>query len=190
MPADAKVRSLLDSADLPDIRKKLVVYAELVARKHFIKRDIESLPDGRQVEDFVDDAIALVYSGKRRWNPDQVPDLLFYLKGVIDSLVSHFFESPANERRDYSRPRETEEDPIETVPEVTKTPTSDSDYKEFVEYLHKVVEGNPIMENIVACIEAGISKRAEIIEYTGYTPNVVDYNLDKIRKLVNDYKNL
>lgn len=54
------------------------------------------LPGGETVDSIVSKAIEKLFSGQRQWDPEREPDIRKYLKGVIDSLLSHLAESQEN----------------------------------------------------------------------------------------------
>jgi hypothetical protein len=76
---------------------ELVCYAKRKSRKHY-RTGGDLLPNGDSFESLVNTAIQKLYSGERDWNPDQRPDLLIHLKGIVRSLLSHSVESFDNRR--------------------------------------------------------------------------------------------
>lgn len=105
---DPDVQERLAGADWDRISLRLVDYALFkVRRLKWRTGDRESLPEGKTAEDLACEAIEKVLSGDRRWDPDACPDLVEYLKGVVDSLVSHLVIS--EEHRRVRRMPQTEE---------------------------------------------------------------------------------
>jgi hypothetical protein len=77
---------------------ELVRYAKRRSRRHFYRTGGDLLPNGDSLESLANTAIQKLYSGQRDWNPDQRPDLLTHLKGIVRSLLSHSVESFDNRR--------------------------------------------------------------------------------------------
>jgi len=91
----------LKESDWSDILPRLVLYAEFkVRRLYWRTKEKNTLPDGSTAEDLAHQAIELVFSGDRRWAPDKNPDILLYLKSVVDSLVSHSVHSYEHRYKD------------------------------------------------------------------------------------------
>jgi hypothetical protein len=87
---DPDVQERLAGADWDRITLLLVDYAtSKVRRLKWRTGDRESLPEGKTPEDLAYEAIEKVLSGDRKWDPAGCPDFVEYLKGVVDSLVSH-----------------------------------------------------------------------------------------------------
>jgi DNA-directed RNA polymerase specialized sigma24 family protein len=53
-------------------------------------------PGGIEGQDLAAEAITDLLEGKRSWDQSEEPDLLRFLKGVVDSKVSHLVESIEN----------------------------------------------------------------------------------------------
>lgn len=92
---DPNIRRMLEEADWKKIVIRLMSYTlrrvkQLGWRQH--SRGA-ILPRGKTIEDIVFDAIAKVWDGQRVWNPKKVPDLLYFLCGVVKSDLGHLAES-------------------------------------------------------------------------------------------------
>lgn len=195
---DDRVFNLLQQADWPRIALELTDYASTkVQRLQWRTGSGGGLPQGKTPEDLAYDAIGKVLSGDRRWDPDQNPDLLGYLKAVVDSLVSHLVESEEHMR--VRRLPQTEEgaelegvlqvaDPespaARYLPRRPATPEEDLLAKESEEAvvgeIFKAVQGDPELEGLVAAMMEGYTKPAEIAQAKGMKTERV-YQL--IRKL-------
>ncbi len=187
MALDPKTRSALLAANWPEIIEKLTVHATFAVKKHFLKREIDSLPDGQQVKDFVQDAIDRVFSGERKWDPSKVPDLLHYMKWVFNSEVNHYFKSASSERREYVRSEDPDDDPLDQMADATSSTMTDLDEEELKTYLRAKARGNEIAELIAYCLEEGFSKPVAIAETIRSTPEAVSAGLRKIRKWTEEY---
>jgi hypothetical protein len=89
----------LSPDELEDITVRLTNYAAWkVKRLNWQTDSSESLPTGIEPTDLASEAIMKLWSGQRRWNPQnpewELRHLLTWLKGVVDSLVSHLGQSP------------------------------------------------------------------------------------------------
>jgi hypothetical protein len=102
------VQDRMAGEDWERITLLLVDYALFkVRRLKWRTGDQESLPEGKTAEDLAYEAIEKVLSGARKWDPATCPELVGYLKGVVDSLVSHLVIS--EEHRRVRRMPQTEE---------------------------------------------------------------------------------
>jgi SepF-like predicted cell division protein (DUF552 family) len=81
---EPEIIEALRSQNWEEIAIRLLVYT----RGLFSWKGISRLPKGYSAEDVVNDAVKLIYSGKRAWNPQKHPDLLIHLKWVVKSLLS------------------------------------------------------------------------------------------------------
>lgn len=81
----------LRKQDWPAIMVKL--YAHSLFRLNWFGIKSEMRLKGMEYKDFAHEAVTLVFEGKRKWNPIQHPDLIKYLKEVINSLISNLLKS-------------------------------------------------------------------------------------------------
>jgi hypothetical protein len=139
------------------------------------------LPYGEMTESIVSKAFCLWLSGRRRWNRAEYADLESFLKGVIDSLLSHSANSFDNQHIETA----------ETPHHVSKaTPESELLEKERLnEADHTLAEiirrshDDPIVLEIIDAIRAGAATRRAIISATRRTPEAVDNGLKRLRRL-------
>lgn len=80
---DSDVVKRLYEADWDMLVPKLVRHA-----KFNIYDPSRLLPGGQSAEDIVQEAVAKVISGERKWDPVKHPDLEAHLKSIIDSMLS------------------------------------------------------------------------------------------------------
>ena len=88
---------------------QLAIYAKRKSRMYFYRTGQDLLPNGASVESLANAAILKVYSGERNWDPDEKPDLLIHLKGIVKSLLWHLVRSLDNQRL-VAEPEEPEGD--------------------------------------------------------------------------------
>jgi hypothetical protein len=102
--------TLLNQADWKRIQLKLLEYACFKIGRLKWRTGQGILPKGIAPEDIVVGAIQKTYEGAtthetgpgiRRWNPDTAPDLLDYLKAVVDSDVNHLVSSEEHRLTNY-----------------------------------------------------------------------------------------
>jgi DNA-directed RNA polymerase specialized sigma24 family protein len=92
----AEVFRKLQEADWRAIGTQVTAHATWKAQNFAWRTgDHEDLALGLQAIDIAQTAIKKVLTGERAWNPER-GDLLSYLKGVVDSLVSHMANSMDN----------------------------------------------------------------------------------------------
>jgi len=93
---DSTLRTLIDTQDWPSIMVKL--YAHAIFRLKWFGIKAETRLQGKEYKDFAHDAVILVYEGKRNWDPKTHPDIVKYLKQVINSLLSNLLKSDEAKR--------------------------------------------------------------------------------------------
>src|SRR5215470_8214777 len=104
MVGDNEVRRIVES--LSELEWKLLTvqlgrYALFKSRRFYWRTGKSGeLPYGEVTESIVSKAFCLWLSGRRRWNRSEYADLESFLKGVIDSLLSHSSRSSDNRRLD------------------------------------------------------------------------------------------
>jgi hypothetical protein len=81
----------LRSQDWEDIIPKL--YSHTIYRMKWFGLTSELRLKGHEFKDLAHEAITLVFEGKRKWNLSKNPDLLEYLKNVINSLIWNLMAS-------------------------------------------------------------------------------------------------
>jgi len=149
------------------------------------------LPAGREAEDVVYEAIEKVYGGQRVWDPAAKPDLVQYLKDVIESDVHHLAtgfenrgvltESALGERLVDGEP----EPFLQAQPAAGPSPAeaaergeTDREAKAFAEAFLATLGDEPGMATVVQCIFDGLVKPAEIAGRTGMAADDI-YNMRK-----------
>lgn len=135
-------------------------------------------PGGLEAQDIVNRAIEKVLTGERNWNPDTHPDLIYYLKGVIDSDLNHLAESKENRLLrsesvlsdaldcDEDAPKTGYFDKLSTsIPhpeEILIQKELEKKSDEFLWKLYDFLNDDFLLQKIVECIIDGIDKPSDI----------------------------
>jgi hypothetical protein len=180
---DTETLGTLNSQDWDKIIDELTLHAIFKVKKSFWRSGTRDLPKGEQIEDIVYNAIDMVYSGERKWDPGRNTDILQYLKGVVDSQVSHLLESAEHLSREYLNELQGgKENPIELAVDPAQDPLSEVIASQMKDYLWECAKGDEEMELVLCCIDEGISNRSEISDTLEMPLNTVDNALKRIRR--------
>lgn len=96
---DKKTRDLIEKADWKCISSELAEYALYKARRIYWRSDrYRNLSRGKTSEDIAYEAIQRTLSGDRSWDPEKDPDIIIFLKSVVDSLMYHLIHSQNHKR--------------------------------------------------------------------------------------------
>lgn len=88
---------LSDPKQLRGLSLRLLAFARRRANvKHWWLGRADALSKGRTVEDVVCEAMASLFGGSRRWDPQVQPDPWEHLKGVVNSLLSNLVRGKEN----------------------------------------------------------------------------------------------
>jgi len=169
---DKKVRDLIETLDWKRISLQLEEYALYKARRLYWKSGYRDLPQGKTPEDIAHEAIEKTLSGERNWNPEKNPDILSFLKSVVDSLISHLVKSP-NHKRLQPLPEDEDgnirEDIIqEWNPNISLNPEEQVLEKEredrIVGLMFELADRDPDLKLIIDAMMEGYTKAKEIAE--------------------------
>lgn len=178
----------LRTQDWKTIIARLTLHVVFRTRRLYKKIGPSGLPGGRESKDIALEAIKLVYDGERRWNSSTAPDLLEYLKGVVDSIISHLIESKDYQLRDSDPPADIEENPAKTFDtQLPTTPDEEVIAKDLLEYLRKNIKGDETCELVLYCIEEGLSKTQDIAETMRLQVGDVNNAKRRLRRLKEKY---
>lgn len=90
----------LSQQNWDEILLKLINYARMkVAKLRWKTRSQDVLAGGCAADDLACNAIELFINCTRQWNNMRYPDLLEFLKSIVDSLISNLVNSADNIRR-------------------------------------------------------------------------------------------
>jgi len=170
-------------ADWEAIGKALTAHAIRQAGKYLWRsKTPHDLAKGFSPEEVAQEAIRRVWDFERRWNPEKNPDLLEYLKSVVDSIIwallysddhlktRHFpTDDAGKELRDEVIAAAQENDPTGELPLTSSSPDPESKFIEFEEEtaaemlldrLYDLTSEDPEIQKIIECKMDGLKPRA------------------------------
>lgn len=129
-------------------------------------------PGGSSPQDVALEAIVSTISGDRTYNRDRYPDFAEFLRSVVDSMISHMVEK-ANLQRTGRIPVVRDAESQETVevdlPGDAPDPSDVVVSREVIELARAAIEADaekdPLVLQMFECLEADITKPAEIAEF-------------------------
>lgn len=167
--ADEATLEQLNQMDWPLLSRQLALYASKRATLLYWGREGHPgrLPKGYQARELVTEAIMRLYRGTRRWDPDQDPDLLDYLRGVVDSLLSSLVRS-----RDHRVSKErVDVDEVDLPDDGRPTPEDNLLHAERLEIENRVLDGlltltkkDPLVADLLDHLYAGEGRPRVIAE--------------------------
>jgi len=130
------------------------------------------LPGGKEVADIVQEALDDVLLGRRTWNPEKHPDLLDFMRSVVNSKISHLLTGSEN-LSDELATAATHEDGTDhfdtlqskntaTAADQLKTKEDEERNYDLIFRFYDFVAGDPLVHGLVGCTIEGVTKRAEI----------------------------
>lgn len=190
-----KILTILADQPWEEITARLTYYALRESKRLYWQGILNgAFPGGLESKDIVAIAIEKVLKGERNWNPDTHPNLLYYLKGVIDSDLNHLAESEENR---VLRSESVLSDAVDCNEDAPKTGYFDKlatsmphpeevfiqkelekKSDEFLWGLYDFLNDTPVLQKIVECIIDGIDKPSDIAGTLGMPVKDI-YNLKK-----------
>lgn len=157
---DPEVIERLNDQDWEDLYEDLVAYATIRVQELSWERGPGALPEGREPEDFVEEAIESLYTGRRTWNYEEYPDLKSVLTGIIDSLVSNLVTSA-----EHRRSKDVEPSDLETFYEAITSEKPDGEVRgeDIEERMRRAVADDAELELVFEAMLEGYDS-AEIEE--------------------------
>jgi hypothetical protein len=151
-------------------------------------------PGGVEAADFASKAMELVILGQRAWDRSAYPDFAKFMKSVIDSRISSLVRSIENRTtRRIGRPGASDEgaaayefsgydeEPIEL--DIQR-----EDAEAFRAAVIKALDGDEQAFQVFECLEADITKPAEIAEYLGVPVKEINNVQKRLRRKLNDLR--
>ncbi len=181
-----EVFDILYSMDWESLIPELTAYTVWLTRCYHFPDKCIILPKGKSVDDLVLDAITLVFTGVRKWNPEMI-DIKTCLKGVIRSLHSHLYDCPEYIWRDYHDPSDDDFFQSRIFPLITSTETPEQKLyvEQFKEYL-KQSAWDEISKQIIDCLLREMSRK-EIIAELNLRPGTYSMYIKKIRIIAEEF---
>lgn len=132
-------------------------------------------PGGIEPGDLVQEALVDLLTGKRKRDSKKYPDLLQFLKSVIDSKVNHLAESLENKttRRlegGFSGSQTCQAqayDPADCTPNPSEIVTDAESAQRFQAAVLAAIGDDPEAKTVLDLVEAGLEKPADIAEELG-----------------------
>lgn len=199
----AEVFRKLQESDWKAIGKELVAYAIWKAQNFAWRTgNDDDLAQGFQAEDVARQAIEKVFAGKRAWDPAR-GDLLPYLKGVVDSLMSHMADSLDNtiqarlaedeegkELLDHAEFHAARNDNFGLLSAHQRSRGTNSDVEnERVAKLFAAVQGeDDLMAVLDVVMSSGETKPAQIAAELGIEVTEVNNRLKRLRRVAMNIK--
>ncbi len=157
---------------------RLLAHARARVRERFWAGVIAGpMPGGLQAEDMVNIAVEKFLGGKRQWNPTFQPDLEDFLRGIIDSEISHLAEGWENR---HIRPEaailgdEKEIGGLADIPgdmiNVEEELANRQEYvraEAFASGFIATLSDEPLLQRVAGCIVDGLCKPAVIAAELG-----------------------
>ena len=187
-PIPSDVRRVADRMSDDDWRRLILQLGRYALHKsrRFYWRTGNSgeLPCGEVTESIVSKALVLWLTGRRRWNPSEYGDLREFLQGVIDSLLSHFANGYDNRKFEVQTSKFENEHASPGA-----TPESELLARERVSEAEQTLAGiivqsrqDPVVIEIIDAVRNGALTRRDIVRATGYSPDVIDNGLKRLRR--------
>ncbi len=182
---DGETRTLLDTQDWKGIAATLLDYAIFKVSASFFRSGRRNLPGGNEIKDVVAGAIESVLCGARKWDPAKQPDIVEYLKAVVDSRVSHLITSYEHIHRQHESGGLDESDGSDIMTsqvDASQDPLSEVIASEQWECLKRVAVDDEEMQMVIYCFEEGVVGRSEIAASLSWDLSCVDNTLKRIRR--------
>lgn len=168
---------------------RLTTYAERkYTRLGWFKNGQYRSPSGQGPDDVAAEAIVRLIEGRRNYDEQKHPDLLVYLRSVVDSIVSHVIES-ADFKKRKSMPHVVVEDgEIEEIEIESGVADPSLVYmqKDLVERINAILQErfaqDDVVLGILECMKAGIYNRPEIAEYLDVKTKDFDNAQKRLRR--------
>lgn len=183
MPRDVQgVVDRMSDRDWQSLTLQLGRYALQKSRRFYWRTGSSGeLPDGEVTESLVSKAVLLWMTGRRRWNRPESGDLQGFLKGVIDSLLSHTANGHDNRGISsddalYPVVRATQESELlqkERAAEAEQTLTD----------IVAEAQRDTVVIEIIDAMRNGAATRRAIVSATGRSADAIDNGLKRLRRL-------
>jgi len=137
----------------------------------------------RKPEDIAQEAMWLFLKGDRKWDPKRVPDLLYFLRGVVNSIINHQSKYvyvrktvSLNQTAEHEEDMDTSrEDPLETIQSDAQRDSviegfiaqdGKKDAERLLILIKEEIGNDEELALLFLCLEEGITKPREISNET------------------------
>lgn len=142
------------------------------------------LPCGEMTESIVSKAFVLWLTGRRRWNPAEYADLPSFLRGVIDSLLSHFANGYDNRNLDVrssnfdDTPQSSGVTPESALLARERAAEADRLLASIIQHSQQ----DAVVIEIIDALRNGAATRRDIVSATGRPAHEIDNGLKRLRR--------
>lgn len=193
-----EVKRRLEQANWKDISAKLLYYVRGKLSKFRLMPAKGYISGGVSAEDIVQDAITKTWTEERVWDPGKVPDLLYFLRRVSDSLLDNHLGLRSHEMEvseqasDPTDPSETislidygkpiTEDNMKTTQSAETQVIEQYNYLQLQEKISEIVRGDQELTDLAtAFIDEGMSNAEEIARF-------MEVDIDRVYRLKEKFK--
>jgi hypothetical protein len=147
-------------------------------------------PGGIEPQDVAAQVIVDVIDGTRRYDPLTHPDLLRFLKGVVDSQVSNLVRSAENRKTcRFPAPAEADGEPCEYEvrdpwPDPADVIADEESMELFRKAIRAAVGDDPLALEVLRCLDAEITKPSEMVEVLGRDVHEINNAQKRLRNKV------
>lgn len=130
------------------------------------------LPGGKEVADIVCESLDDVLLGRRKWNPEKDPDLLDFMRSVVNSKISHLVDGAENRKEELALAAHDEDgvDHFDSLPNKNAATASnqlqakedEARNSDLLLMFCDFVADDVLVQGIVGCMIDGVTKRSEI----------------------------
>lgn len=188
------IPALTENEQWRKILNRLTLYAQRkFVRLGWKNKDGYRSPRGQGPEDIASEVILRTIEGRRVHNAERCPGFEQFLRGGVDSIISHIIDSPEFEKRkatpfvvaDKDETKEIESegreaDPLQICIE-----------KDMVQKVKAILEKNfaedKIVIGIFECYKASIYNRSEMAEYLEVDIKEIDNAQKRLRREMDKY---
>jgi DNA-directed RNA polymerase specialized sigma24 family protein len=183
---------VLSEDELLKLLKRLALHADRkLARLRWRGVQGGPPPRGIQGEDIAADAVTAVIEGTRTWDQKAHPDLLKYLRSVVDSMISKLVNSVDNRKTRRLGPPGTRDDEsspayeaVGREPDPAELAANREAAEGFRAPIVEALKDDELAYQVFECLESDINKPADIAEYLGLSVGEVNNAQKRIRRMV------
>lgn len=156
-----------------EFMERLISFALRRKRAHYWRGVWDGhLPDGNEARDIACEAIDDVLLGRRAWDQEKNPDLLDFMRSVVNSKISHLVEGAENKKVELALVASDEDgvDHFDTLPSKNATTGAiqlqekedEARNDRLILSFYDFLTDDKLLQGIVGCMIEGMTKRSEI----------------------------